>query len=451
MNDASRLRDYIRENRFTYKVLTYGCQMNDHETEKLRGILEGIGYAAAPDTEHADFIIFNTCCVREAAEQKIFGNIGALKQAKADRGDMIIAVCGCMTQQKDVADRLFRTFPFVDIIFGTHNIHKLADYVARRLEGQGRVLAVEAGDDGIRENIPVVRGDGPLASVNIMYGCDNFCSYCVVPYVRGRERSREARHIIAEIRGLEQAGYKEVMLLGQNVNSYRGRDVGNFSSLIRRICESSSIDRLRFMTSHPKDLSAELVRELAVQPQLCKQIHLPVQSGSSAVLRAMNRGYTREEYLEKISMVRRAVPGIVITSDIIVGFPGETESDFRETLSLLERAQFDAAFTFVYSRRGGTAAAGRENAVPHEEQTRRIVELVNLQNGITERKNREWVGREEAVLLERVSTRDRRHVCGRTDGGKMVNLEGGRELIGKIKTVRITEAKRTTLFGKLVN
>ncbi len=430
-------------------MVTYGCQMNEHESEKLRGILESVGYTPAEDMESADFIIFNTCCVRENAEHKTFGNVGALKGMKAKNKELLIAVCGCMTQQKAVADKMYRTFPFVDIVLGTHNMHELADMLYDRVIENRRVLAVADEEYGIAEGSPVKREAGPLASVNIMYGCNNFCSYCIVPYVRGRERSREAKNIISEIKELCDTGYKEVMLLGQNVNSYAGL-AGGFAELLQSICTDTDIDRVRFMTSHPKDMPDELIDVISAQPKLCKHIHLPVQSGSSAILSAMNRGYSREGYMETIAKLRRKLPEVVITTDIIVGFPGETQQDFMDTMSLIEQVRFDAAFTFVYSKRSGTAAADMDGQIADEVKTARIVELIELQNAITEEKNRSWVGRRETVLAEGCSTRDASHICGRTDGGKMVNFEGDGALIGSFCEVDITQAKRTTLFGRLV-
>lgn len=431
-----------------YAVVTYGCQMNEHESEKLRGILEAIGYTPAQSMETADFIIFNTCCVRENAEHKTFGNVGALKSLKQENPELLIAVCGCMTQQKAVAEKMYRTFPFVDIVIGTHNMHELADMIESRIIEKKRVLRVEEMEGEISEGSPVKREGGPLASVNIMYGCNNFCSYCIVPYVRGRERSRDAQNIIDEIAALAGEGYREVMLLGQNVNSYAALP-GGFAELLERICGETEIDRVRFMTSHPKDIPDSLIEVIRRQKKLCKHIHLPVQSGSSAVLTAMNRGYTREGYMQTIAKIRAAMPEAVITTDIIVGFPGETEADFEETMSLVEQVRFDAAFTFVYSRRSGTAAAKMDQQIAKDVKTERIVRLIELQNTITEEKNRAWVGRREQVLAEGHSTRDASHICGRTDGGKMVNFEGDSALIGGFCEVDIVEAKRTTLFGRL--
>ncbi len=449
MSNLNELTQYVSQRALTYAVVTYGCQMNEHESEKLRGILESVGYTLAESMETADFIIFNTCCVRENAEHKTFGNVGALKGMKEQNPELLIAVCGCMTQQKKVAEKMYRTFPFVDIVIGTHNMHELAGMIKDRVIENRRVLAVADTEGNIEEGTAVKREAGPLASVNIMYGCNNFCSYCIVPYVRGAERSREADNIVSEIAGLAVQGYREVMLLGQNVNSYAGLP-GGFSELLERICSETDIDRVRFMTSHPKDIPDSLIEVISRQKKLCKHIHLPVQSGSSTVLAAMNRGYTREGYMQTIAKLRAALPEVVLTTDIIVGFPGETDQDFKDTMSLVEQIRFDAAFTFVYSKRSGTAAAEMPNQIDKDVKTARIVELIALQNAITEQKNRDWVGKRQTVLAEGYSTRDARHICGRTDGGKMVNFEGDDSLIGSFCEVDIVQAKRTTLFGRIV-
>ncbi len=423
--------------------------MNDHESEKIGGLLESIGYRPSGTLDDADMIVFNTCCVRENAEQKTFGNVGALKKLKEENHDKIIAVCGCMTQQDESAKRLFDMFPFVNIVMGTHNLHLLPQMVGQCLLEGKRVFAVAQDNQEIQEGIPIIRETPPLASVNIMYGCNNFCSYCIVPYVRGRERSREAANILDEINGLAGNGYREVMLLGQNVNSYHGVDGTDFPSLLSRICSDTDISRIRFMTSHPKDLSDRLIKVIAANRKVCKHVHLPVQAGSDTVLQNMNRGYTREQYLNLVGAIRDAVPDIVLTTDIIVGFPGESEADFMETMSLLEAVRFDSAFTFVYSRRRGTKAASMPGEIDDAVKRDRIVRLIDLQNGIVEETIKKYEGTVQQVLVEGMSTRDRNHVCGRTDGGKMVNFSGVQSLIGDFCNVKIIQAKRTTLFGEL--
>ncbi len=449
MENYDQLKKQIQRNGLTYHVVTYGCQMNEHESEKLCGLLEDLGYLPAACNEDADFIIFNTCCVRDNAEQKTFGNVGAVKKLKEENPRLMVAVCGCMTQQPAVAQKMSRTFPFVDIIFGTHNIHRLPAMIAERLGVGKRILEVQETDGDIIENVPVKRHTGPLASVNIMYGCNNFCSYCIVPFVRGRERSRNAEDIVCEVSALAAEGYQEVMLLGQNVNSYDGGNTVRFPTLLQMICRQTPIRRIRFMTSHPKDLSDDLIAVIADNPQICKHIHLPVQSGSTRILQEMNRKYSREQYLTLVDKIRAVMPDIVLTTDIIVGFPGETERDFEDTLDLVENVQFDSAFTFVYSPRTGTKAASLPNPIPPELQRERIMRLIELQNGITEQCNKRYEGRVEHVLVEGISTRSAEDVCGRTDGGKMVNFRGVADQIGSFCDVRITKAKRTTLFGEL--
>ncbi len=439
----------IKEKHLRYHIITYGCQMNEHESEKVAGILEELGYLCAASKEEADFILFNTCCVRENAELKTFGNVGAVKKLKEQNKNLIVAVCGCMMQQEEVAQKLSATFPFVDIIFGTHNIHKLSDMVIARLSEKSRVFCVEQSDGNIYDDVPLRRAHGPAATVNIMYGCNNFCSYCIVPYVRGRERSRSAQDILAEIKNLEIEGFQEIMLLGQNVNSYDGNGV-RFFQLLQQICDETGIARIRFMTSHPKDLSDELIETIANNPQICRHIHLPVQSGSTKILERMNRNYTREQYIALVEKIRAAVLGIAITTDIIVGFPGESDQDFEDTLCLVRTVRFDSAFTFVYSKRSGTAAAEMTDAVDPQTQTKRIMELVALQNAITEQRNKEYEGQVVRVLVEGCSTRNPKHICGRSDTSKMVNFEGRQDQIGTFCDVLITKGKKTTLFGTAV-
>ncbi len=446
MENEQYLTEYIKSNGLKYHIITYGCQMNEHESEKIAGILESLGFLSCESKEEADFILFNTCCVRENAEHKTFGNVGALRKLKDENRSLMIAVCGCMMQQEEVARKLSKTFPFIDIIFGTHNIHTLAGLIGECILEKKRVLAIQNGDMEIHENVPVARHTWPLASVNIMYGCNNFCTYCIVPYVRGREKSRDAQDIIQEINSLED--YKEIMLLGQNVNSYNGEGL-DFAGLLTEICVKTCVPRIRFMTSHPKDLSDRLIEVIAAHPRICRHIHLPVQSGSTHILNAMNRGYTREQYLTLVQKIRANIPDIAITTDVIVGFPGETDADFEDTMSLLRQVRYDSAFTFVYSKREGTKAAKMKNEVTEAVQKERIMKIVALQNAITEEKNKEYEGRTVRVLVESISTRDANHICGRTDSGKMVNFAGSKDMIGKLCDVNIVQGKKTTLFGRM--
>ena len=360
---------------------------------------------------------------------------------------MIIGVCGCMMQQPGAAENMKKTFPFVDIIFGTTNMDELPAMLIKKLEDRRSSISIRE-EPMSEEDVAMHRTPPPLASVNIMQGCNNFCTYCIVPYVRGRERSRNARHIVEEVVSLIPQGYKEVMLLGQNVNSYQDNDHTSFPQLLAQVA-STGIERIRFMTSHPKDASIAMFEQMAKHKNICKQLHLPFQAGANAVLAAMNRKYTREDYIALIAKASEIMPDVVLTTDIMVGFPCETEADFLQTMDLVEQIQFDAAYTFVYSRRSGTKAATYENQIPEDVQQDRIVRLVALQNEITYQKNRQHIGKKEVVLVEGPSTRGE-GVCGRTDGGKMVNIDGSADLIGQLVPVEITEAKRTTLIGSIL-
>ena len=442
------LYEVIRRRGMTYHIETYGCQMNCHDSEKLAGLLTELGMAPADSPETADLVLFNTCCVREHAESKLYSNVGVFKHRKKEDPDMIVGVCGCMMQQEDAAKKLSRSFPYVDLIFGTYNMHRLPEMLYRIVMNGERVIMTEE-DMNIVEDIPTRRNAPPLSFVNIMQGCDNFCTYCIVPYVRGRERSRTPEAILGEVKELCAAGYKEVMLLGQNVNSYgKGMDC-DFPTLLSRVAEETGMERIRFMTSHPKDISPELIRVIREHDNICKSLHLPMQSGSTEILRRMNRRYTRERYLELIRNVREEIPGIFLSTDVIVGFPGETEQDYQDTLSIMREVRFDAAYTFVYSPRKGTQAAEYPDQISREEKQRRIMELVELQGQITYESNLAYVGRREKVLVEGYSRRDEQELCGRTDSGKMVNFAGDARP-GDTVLVEITDAKKTTLFGKII-
>ena len=448
------LYEYVQKKSLTYYIETYGCQMNDHDSEKLAGILQSVGYERSEQIDRADLILFNTCCVRDHAEKKVFGNIGALKPFWEKNRELVVAVCGCMMQQQAVAEKLMKTFPFVKIVFGTNNMNELPSMLYSALLLKKRVLNVQqkSVSSTAIEDVPMVRRKKPLATVNIMQGCDNFCSYCIVPYVRGREWSRPANDVVAEVKDLARQGYQEVMLLGQNVNSYgKGGNDTDFAGLLEQVATETGIARIRFMTSHPKDISEGLLEVLAGHENICKQLHLPVQSGSSRVLARMNRGYSREDYLGIVEKARKMVPGIALTTDIIVGFPGETEEDFLQTMDLMRRVGYDAAFTFVYSPRNGTKAAEFPDQIPEEVKQQRIVQLVALQNEQTYQSNLAYVGKTERVLIEEVSRRDEKSVCGRTDSGKMVNMEGAKDTIGTFVTAEIIEAKRTTLLGRMLD
>ena len=366
----------------TYHIVTYGCQMNAHDSEKLSGMLEDMGMTAAPVREEADFVLHNTCCIRDNAERKALGNVTWLKEIKKERPEMLIGVCGCMVQEPGMAEKILRQYPFVDVAFGTGNIYQLPELLYRAVDTRRRVVAVPEEQTILAEGLPI-RRESPFQSyVTIMYGCNNFCSYCIVPYVRGRERSRSADDILREVEGLQKQGVKEIMLLGQNVNSY-GNDVPGgitFPELLRKVSQSG-IPRIRFMTSHPKDLSDALIAEYAENPVLCRHLHLPVQSGSNRILSAMNRRYTREAYLEKVEKIRKAAPDVGLTTDLIVAFPGETDRDFEDTMDLVRQVGYDSAFTFIYSPRVNTRAAEMPGRIDPALATERIQRLIFLQEG----------------------------------------------------------------------
>ena len=447
-----RLREALRGRSLHYYIESYGCQMNDHDSEKLAGMLAQIGYQRAASKEEADLVLFNTCCVREHAEKRVFGNVGALKKQKEARPGLCVAVCGCMMQQAEVAARLYKRFPFVDLVFGTNELHRFPLLLEEALCGE-RVLAVSQSDGEIAEGLPVLRGSAFSTNVTIMYGCDNYCTYCIVPYVRGRERSRKSQSILQEVRELAQAGYKEITLLGQNVNSYRG-DGGavDFPALLHRVHEVEGIARIRFMTSHPKDLSPGLIDAMAELPKVCKHIHLPVQSGSSRILAAMNRRYARADYLSLVAALREKVPGIEITTDIIVGFPGESEADFQDTLGLVEAAGFSAAYTFMYSPRLGTAAAKMEGQIDEAVKKERLARLNEEIGRVVRRNNQKFLGREGEVLVEGCDRRGEETLAyGKLSCFKMVYFPGSEALVGKLCPVRITATQANSLTGKLLN
>lgn len=434
----------------SYHIVTYGCQMNVHESEKLAGILRANGYTdECPTAEEADIVVFNTCCIRENAENHAMGNIGALKKVKRARPQMLIAVGGCMTQQPDAAQRLRKKFPFVDIVFGTHNLDEFGALLARKAAQKKAVVAIPEKEGAICEEDYSYRTSYPNAWVNIMYGCNNFCSYCIVPYVRGRERSRDPESIVREVHDLLDKGYREITLLGQNVNSYSA-DLGggmSFPQLLYRICEGQGKFRLRFMTSNPKDFGEELIKAIAELPQVCKLIHLPVQAGSDRILKLMNRRYTAREYLEKLEALRKRVPGCEVTTDIMVGFPTETEEDFEQTLALVRQADFASAFTFVYSRRSGTKAAEMEGQIPEEVQKERIMRLVELVNEKTREKSRAYLGKTTEILVEDFDKK-RGLYLGRDEYGRMGYFQSDKDRIGEFVRLKITDASGISLYGE---
>lgn len=458
----------------SYKIITFGCQMNEHDSEVISGMLTQRGYteAAGEDMRNTDIVIINTCSIRENADKRFFGTLGQLKKIKLANPNFTVCICGCMMQQEHITKKLRQSYPWVDVIFGTHNIHEFPDMLEemfqRRSTGEDwtvnqirssrefRVDRVYRDSDRIVEGLPAKRLFGHKSFVNIMYGCNNFCTYCIVPYTRGREKSRRPEDIIAEVKALAADGVKEVTLLGQNVNSYRGvsADSGNewdFADLIYALNEVEGLERIRFMTSHPKDLSDKLIAAFAECDKLCNYIHLPVQAGSSSVLRRMNRKYTREQYIELVRKLREAVPGIAISTDIIVGFPGETEEDFCETLSLAEEIQYDSAFTFLYSPRRGTPAADYENQIPEDVKHERFNRLVEVMNRGSKARNAAFVGRVCRVLVDGPDKKSSGILNGRTEEFKLVDFEGPEELIGSMVDVEITASNTFSLQGRIVS
>lgn len=431
-----------------YHIVTYGCQMNVHESEKIAGILSELGYKHCDSPEQADIVVFNTCCIRENAENHAFGNIGMLKKLKSRRKDMLIVVGGCLPQQLNKAENLHEKFPYVDIIFGTHNLHNLKELIKLKLGRKKTVIQIDEREGEICEDDKPLRTSYPNAWVNIMYGCNNFCSYCIVPYVRGRERSRSSEKIIEEVRSLVAEGYKEITLLGQNVNSYRGELT--FPQLLERIALIEGKFRIRFMTSHPKDFSRELIDVMAKYPKkICRCLHLPVQSGSDRILREMNRRYTSADYLEKVRMLKAAIPECAVTTDLIVGFPGETDGDFKDTLKLVKEVGFASAFTFVYSKRAGTRAAEMPDQVPEEVSKARIIELVELVNSQTRAMSQTYIGKTVEILCEGYDEK-RGLYLGRDEFGRMGYFASDENLVGKFVDMLVDGANGVSLTGKVV-
>ena len=435
----------------TYCVTTFGCQMNARDSEKLTGILEEVGYVAAED-EKADFVIYNTCTVRENANLRVYGRLGVLHGYQKKNTPMTIALCGCMMQEPEVVEKLKKSYKFVDIIFGTHNIFKFAELIVRNFEEKGMVIDIWKDTQEIVEDLPVERKYSFKSGVNIMFGCNNFCSYCIVPYVRGRERSRKPEDIIAEIKKLVADGVIEVMLLGQNVNSY-GKNLETpmtFAQLLQEIEKIEGLKRIRFMTSHPKDLSDELIEVMANSKKICKQLHLPLQSGSSEILKVMNRRYDKEKYLALVDKIKKAIPDIGLTTDIIVGFPGETEEDFLETLDVVRKVRYDSAFTFIYSKRTGTPAAAMENQVPEDVVKDRFDRLLKEVQNISQEMTARFEGMVEEVLVEDVNDHNPELVTGRMSNNHLVHFPGDASMIGKIVKVHLDECKGFYYIGSVV-
>ncbi len=431
-------------------INTFGCQMNSRDSEKLMGVLEAVGYVPVED-EDADFTLYNTCTVRENANQRVYGRLGHLGALKKKHPGMIIALCGCMMQEPQVVEKIKKSYRYVDLIFGTHNIYKLAELLTERLLSEKMVVDVWEGTDKIVEELPTERKFSFKSGVNIMFGCNNFCSYCIVPYVRGRERSREPEDILEEIRRLAADGVVEVMLLGQNVNSY-GKTLEHpvsFAELLKQVTQIDGIERIRFMTSHPKDLSPQLIEVMKSSDKICPHLHLPLQSGSSRILHIMNRRYTKEQYLELVRQIRQAIPDISLTTDIIVGFPGETEEDFLETMDVVERVRFDSAFTFIYSKRTGTPAAEMDGQVPEDVVKDRFERLLTRVQRISSEVSGRDLHTVQKVLAEEVNSHDSRLLTGRLGNNTVVHFPGSPNLVGKIVDVYLDEIKGFYYMGTL--
>ncbi len=445
---ASIMERRTRNDRPLAFVHTYGCQGNVADGERISGLLEAMGFGFTQDVNEADLVLYNTCAVREHAEDRVFGNVGALKHLKRRYPDTIICLCGCMVQQEKVAERIRNSFPYVSLVFGTHVIHRLPELLYSYLVRGRRVFELSQEDATIHEDIPVYRDRGIRAWLPVMYGCNNFCTYCIVPYVRGRERSRQPEMIEQEFRGIINAGYRDVTLLGQNVNSYKSGlsgDKADFAQLIRRLDAIDGDYWLRFMTSHPKDCSIELLDAMAEGRHIARHLHLPFQSGSSEILRQMNRRYTREQYLGLIKAARERMPDISLTSDVIVGFPGETEEQFAETLSLIEEVGFTSLYTFIYSPRPGTPAAEMPDPVSREEKADRMNRLLRLQESIAAKRCAASVGQTFRTLVEEAP--DEGHLSCRTAGNVIIDVEGSTGLIGSFAQVEVTSARNWTLSG----
>ena len=438
--------------RKTYHILTYGCQMNEHDSEKIGGMLTSIGYEETDDDRNADLVIFNTCLIRENAALKVYGKLGEIKGLKRDKPDMLVAVCGCMMQKEEMRKKILKSFSFVDIIFGTNTIQELPGLIYDVEFNKKKRVDIIDNTELIYENMPKSRKFKYKALVNITYGCNNFCTYCVVPYVRGREKSRNPNEIINEVKMLAQEGCKEITLLGQNVNSY-GSNLENkftFAELLYEINKIDGIERIRFMTSHPKDLTDELIKAIKECDKVCNHVHLPVQAGSNEILQKMNRKYTKEHYLNLVEKIKNEIPDVAITTDIIVGFPGETEEDFQETIEVIKKTQYDSAYTFLYSVRKGTKAAEMENQIPDDVKHERFDRLLDVLYPIALERNSQCIGKVYPVLVESVSKTSDNNLTGRSEHFRLVHFKGSEDLIGEIVNVKITNVKTFHMEGEII-
>ena len=458
LEDIQKVAKINKGKNLKYSILTMGCQQNENDSEKLSGIIEEMCYTKTNNLEESDLIVFNTCCVRENAEDKLFGKLGEVKKYKEERGT-VIAIGGCMMQEKHIVEKLKQSYPFFDIVFGTHTLHKFPTDLLKVLSTTKRIEDILDIDGEVIEGLPIKRNDTIKASVTIMNGCNNFCSYCIVPYVRGRERSRSPKDILEEIKGLAKQGYKEITLLGQNVNSYlrverekniefeEYEGVNSFASLLRAINEIEGIERIRFISPHPKDFTDDVIEAIRDCNKVCKLVHLPLQSGSSNILKVMNRKYTKEQYLSLVEKMKATIPNVTFSTDIIVGFPGETEEDFEHTLDVVKKVNFEQVYMFIYSRRVGTPGDKMENQIPEEIKHKRFDRLKQLVESQIAEKNKEYVGTTQTVLIEGKSKTNNQMLTGRTDSNKVVVLEGSEDLTGKMVTLKITSEHMWYLKG----
>ncbi len=447
----NKIKEYNQNNetkRLKYFILTMGCQLNESDSEKLSGMIEKMGYEKTENQNEADLIVFNTCCVRENAEDKLFGKLGEAKKIKEKNG-ALIAIGGCMMQEKNITEKINKSYPYYDVIFGTHTLHRFPEDLYKAIMNKKKQEDILDIDGEIYEGLPVRRSDNQKASVIIMYGCNNFCTYCIVPYVRGRERSRKPADILNEVRELANNGYKEITLLGQNVNSYNGGNGYTFANLLEDVAKIDGIEIIRFVSPHPKDFTDDVIKVIAENEKICKIIHLPLQSGSSSVLKVMNRNYTKEQYLELVDKMKKQIPGVLFSTDIIVGFPGETEEDFEDTLDVVRQVKFEQVYMFIYSRRVGTRADRMENQIPEEIKHKRFDRLKELVEKQTEENNEKYIGTVQRILIEGTSKNNSEMLTGRTDSNKVVIFEGSKELIGTIQNIEIVENCLWYLKGKI--
>ena len=431
-----------------YLITTFGCQLNENDSEKLSGITEKLGYEKTDIIEEADLVIFNTCCVRENAEERLFGKLGELKKQREEKGT-IIAIGGCMMQEPAMLEKVKQSYNYTDIVFGTHTLHKFEEDLKKVIKERKKVRDVIDIDGEVIEGLPIKRNDKSKASVTIMYGCNNFCAYCIVPYVRGRERSREPEKILEEVKELAKEGYTEITLLGQNVNSYNGGNGYKFANLLNDVCKIDGIERIRFISPHPKDFTDDVIEAIANNPKIARVVHLPLQAGNSKVLKEMNRKYTKEQYLELVDKMKARIPDVVFSTDIIVGFPGETDEEFEDTLDVVKKVNYEQVYMFIYSRREGTVADRMENQISEEIKHKRFDKLKELYDSRVSENNKKYIGTMQKILVDGYSKNDKTILTGRTDTNKVVNFEGKEELIGQMIDIKITEEHKWYLKGEI--